>query len=202
MKLSDTTFVTIIATLKKAYLNWELPEQSIETWKNILALSVSDELLPRIVLDWVSNKTTAPKSPAELIQYGRNRFNAQYDSADTAADLIITSARDAYYVTDDFEDFTIEYENSFEAAISGRPAQEAYIVNTIKEHSSNPKVLIMVYDELKGEVQDCFTGDAENGVEFLRNHIKKSWTKKIDEVAKDFLVSGNSIKRLGDNIDE
>jgi hypothetical protein len=57
-----------------------------------------------------------------------------------------------------------------------------------------------VYDELKGEVEDCYTGDAEHGVEFLRNHIKKSWNTKIDEAVKDFLVSGNSdFSRLAEN---
>lgn len=196
MKLTDTTFVSIFATLKRAYINWELPESSAEIWKNILAISVSDELLPVIIADWILNKTNPPRNPAEIIQHGRNLFDSQHDSADTAAQILIDSARNAYCVTNDFENFINEYEDSFEAVISDRPPQEAYIVNTIREHSSNPKVLIMIYDELRGEVQDCFTGDAEHGVEFLRNHIKKSWNTRIDEVVKDFLVSGSNNELL------
>lgn len=202
MKLTSKTFKTVIATLQETYSGWALSDNQLKIWKVILTKAVSDELLLNIVLNWIEDKTQPPKNPAEIIKQGRNMFGTKYDSADTAAQILIDSAKNAYGVTEDFEDFTIEYENSFEAAISGRPAQEAYIVSNIREHSSNPKVLIMVYDELKGEVQDCFTGDAENGVEFLRNHIKKSWTKRIDEVAKDFLISGTSIKRLGDSIDE
>lgn len=191
MNLTDTTFVTIIATLKKAYLNWELPEQSIETWKNILALSVSDELLPRIVLDWVSNKTNPPINPAEIIQHGHNMAKAEFDNADISADLIISGARNAYYVTDDFINFTAMYENSFESA-RGTPAQEAYIRENIRNRSSNPKILILVYDELKGSVKECFTGDAEHGIEFLRNNIKKSWKEKVDDAVKEYLKSDNT----------
>ena len=191
MQLTDKTFVNMIATLKKTYINWELPDESVDIWMKILALSVSDEMLPIIILNWVSNKATAPKNPAEIIQHGHNMFNAKYGSADTEAELIIESARSAYYASDNFLTFADTYENSFAAALSGMPAQEAYIKDSIKNHSSNPKVLILVYDELKGEVKDCFTGDAEHGVEFLRNHIKKHWNEKINEVVKDFLVSGN-----------
>ena len=196
MELTDTTFVTIIAALKKAYLNWELPEQSIETWKNILSVSVSEELLPVIIMNWVSNKSTAPKNPAEIIQYGRNMFSAEHDGADTSAEIIIDSARNAYFVSDDFLTFADEYSNSFASAL-GTPAQEAYIIDNIRKRSNNPKILILVYDECKGSVKDCFTGDAEHGVEFLRNHIKKSWNTKVDEAAKEFLKSDNAdFKRL------
>lgn len=200
MNLTDTTFVTIIATLKKAYLNWELPESSIEVWKNILAISVSDELLPLIILDWVSNKTNPPINPAEIVKYGQDIFKSQFDSADVSAELIISSARNAYYSTEDFEMFTDIYSDSFAAVVNDMPAQEAYIKEKIREHSSNPKVLILVYEELKGEVRDCFIGDAEHGVEFLRNRIIKIWNTKIDDVAKDYLVSGNSdFNRLTEN---
>ena len=196
MELTDMTFATIIAALKKAYLNWELPEESIEMWKNILAVSVSEELLPVIIMDWVSNKSTAPKNPAEIIQYGRNMFSAEHDGADTSAEIIIDSARNAYFVSDDFLTFADEYSNSFASAL-GTPTQEAYIVDNIRKRSNNPKILILVYDECKGSVKDCFTGDAEHGVEFLRNHIKKSWNTKVDEAAKEFLKSDNAdFKRL------
>ena len=191
MKLTNRTFNDSIEALKNTYLNWELPEESVITWKNVLALAISEELFPKVIADWMLHKTVAPKNPAEIIQHGHNMFNAEYGSADTEAELIIESARSAYYVSDDFLTFADTYENSFAAALSGMPAQEAYIKDSIKNHSSNPKVLILVYDELKGEVKDCFTGDAEHGVEFLRNHIKKHWNEKINEVVKDFLVFGN-----------
>lgn len=191
MKLTDNTFVNMIATLKKTYINWELPESSVDVWFNILTLAVSDELLPIIILNWVSNKSTAPKNPAEIIQHGRNMVKSEYDSADTESELIIESARNAYYATDDFLTFADMYSDSFAAAL-GTPAQEAYIKENLRKHSSNPQVLILVYDELKGEVKDCFTGDAEHGVEFLRTHIKKSWNAKLDDTAKAFLKSGNT----------
>lgn len=192
MKLTNRTFNNSIEALKNTYLNWELPEESVITWKNVLALAISEELFPKVIADWMLHKTVAPKNPAEIIQHGRNMFNAEYGSADTEAELIIKSARSAYYSTEDFEAFTDMYRDSFASILSGISYQEAYIKENIREHSSNPKVLILVYDELKGEVQDCFTGDAEHGVEFLRNHIKKNWNMKIDEVVKAFLVSGNT----------
>lgn len=196
MKLTDETFNNMLDALEQNYLNWELPDESLTTWKKLLALSISEELLPKIILDWILNVKEPPKSATDIIRYGRDMYKKEVDSADVSAEILIDSARNAYTATDDFLVFADEYRDSFASAL-GRPAEEAYIAYKIKEHSVSPKVLIMVYDELKGEVQDCFTGDAENGVEFLRNHIKKSWTKRIDEAAKDFLISGNSIKRLG-----
>ena len=196
MELTDMTFATIIAALKKAYLNWELPEESVEMWKNIMAVSVSEELLPVIIMDWVSNKTAPPKNPAEIIKLASKMVAEEWDSADASAEILIDSARNAYYASDDFLTFADEYDNSFASAF-GMPAQEAYIKENIRTHSSNPKILILVYDELKGEVEDCFKGDAEHGVEFLRNHIKNRWNTKVDEAAKEFLKSGNSdFKRI------
>lgn len=79
----------------------------------------------------------------------------------------------------------------------GTQVQEAYIKESIRTRSSNPKILILVYDELKGEVQDCFTGDAEHGIDFLRTHIKKTWNAKSTDAAKQFLLSGKTeFKRL------
>lgn len=196
MELTDTTFTAMIEALEKTYLNWELPDESLIAWKNVLASSISEELLPRVIADWMLNKTAAPKNPAEIIQYGREMFSAGLDSADISAELIIDSARNAYYVTDDFLTFADGYENSFAAAL-GTPAQEAYIVDNIRKRSNNPKILILVYDELKGELKDCFTGDAEHGVDFLRTHIKKTWNAKSNDAAKHFMISGNTeFKRL------
>ena len=78
----------------------------------------------------------------------------------------------------------------------GTPAEEAFIVDNIRKSSSNPKILILVYDELKGEVEGCFKGDAEHGIEFLRNHIKKNWNTKVDDAVKEYLKSGGSYGQL------
>lgn len=196
MKLTNKTFKTMIQTLQKTYLNWELPDENVTIWKNVLALSISDELLPKVILDWVLNVTTPPKNPAEIIKHASEMVSKEYGSADDVAGLLINSARNAYYATDDFLTFADEFSNSF-ASIIGTPSQEAYIKENIRKHSSNYKILIMVYDELKGEIKDCFTGDAEHGVEFLRTHIKKNWNAKTADVAKQFLISGESdFKRL------
>lgn len=200
MQLTDTTFKKIIGILRETYAEWKLSNRQESIWRYVLASKVSNELLPIIVSEWISNESKPPKTPADLVHYLDAKIKRQFDSADVSAELIISSARNAYYSSDDFEMFTDMYSDSFAAVISGMPAQEAYIKESIREHSSNPKVLIFVYDELKGEVEDCYTGDAEHGVEFLRNHIKKSWNAKIDEVVKDFLVSGNSdFSRLAEN---
>ena len=201
MKLSANTFAEAIDALHQAYMNWELPDDSITVWKNILALSISDELLLKVVLDWILNKTTPPKNPAELIKHGRDIFNSDYDNADTAAQILIDSARNAYYTTDDFLTFADEYEGSFAAVIAGKSTQDAYIIDSIREHSSSPNILIMVFDEVKGDLKDCFTGDAEHGIEYLRTHIKKSWNAKLTDAAKVFLTSGETDLRrlLGDN---
>lgn len=200
MQLTDTTFKKMVGILRETYTDWKLSNRQESIWRYVLASKVSNELLPIIVSEWISNESKPPKAPAELVHYLDEKIKKQFDSADVSAELIISSARNAYHSTEDFETFTEVYRDSFAAIISGMPAQEAYIKENIRDHSSNPKVLIMVYDELKGEVKDCFTGDAAHGVEFLRNHIKKGWNTKIDEVVKDFLVSGNSdFNRLIEN---
>lgn len=199
MKLKDTTYKKMIEIMQDTYVDWVLSGNQYELWRHVLASKVSDEFFPRIISEWISNESKPPKTPADLVHYLDNKLKKQFDSADTVAQILINSARNAYYVTEDFEEFTIKYENSFEAAISGRSSQDAYIINDINKHSSNPKVLIMVYDDLKGEIKDCFTGDAEHGVEFLRNHIKKSWNTRLDDTVKDFLVSG--ISDISDSTD-
>lgn len=200
MKLTDSRFKSVIDTLCDAYPGWNLPDNQKKIWKIVLKRTISDELLPQVIADWISYTVNPPKNVAEIIKYGQDIFKSQFDSADVSAELIISSARNAYYSTDDFEMFTDIYSNSFAAVVNDMPAQEAYIKENIRKHSSNPKVLIMVYDELKGEVKDCFTGDAEHGVAFLRNHVIKIWNTKIDDVAKDYLVSGNSdFNRLTEN---
>lgn len=191
MQLTSKTFKDSLTALESTYLNWKLPKDSVTTWKKVLSLVISDEFYPMVILDWISHITTPPKNPAEIIKHASEMVSKEYGSADTSADIIIDSARNAYYVTDDFENFTAEYENSF-ASILGTPAQEAYIKENIRNRSSNPKILILVYDELKGSIKECFTGDAEHGIEFLRNNIKKSWKEKVDDAVKEYLKSGNT----------
>lgn len=196
MKLTNKTFKNMIQALQKNYLNWELPDESVTAWKNVLALSISDELLPMVILDWITTVTAPPKNPAEIIKHAGKMIADKWDNADTSADIIIDSARNAYYATDDFLTFADDYSNSF-ASVFGTPAQEAYIKNNINKRSTSPKVLILVYDECKGAVKDCFKGDAEHGVDFLRNQIKKSWNAKLADDIKKFLISDdNDIKRL------
>lgn len=195
MKLTNQTFEAMIEILSNTYEGWELLGPKEKIWKVALTKCVSDEFLLRIVTDWISTKTQPPKNPAELTQHGHDMIKKGFDSAEIAAEIIIDSARKAYYVTDDFQTFTEEYSNSF-ASMLGMPTEDAYVIDNIQKRSSNPKVLIMVYDELKGEVRECFTGDAENGVEFLRQHIKKSWNMKADESINDFLISGGNYGEL------
>lgn len=191
MRLTDNTFAATITALQHAYLNWELPGESIITWKNVLSLSISDELLPRVITDWILSMTTPPKNPAEIIKHASKMVTDKCDSADTSAEILIDSARNAYYASDDFLTFADEYSNSFAAAM-GTPAQEAYIIENIRKRSSSPSVLIFVYDDCKGALRDCFTGDAEHGVEFLRTQIKKNWNEKASNAAKEFLISGET----------
>ncbi|MBQ1295253.1 MAG: hypothetical protein IIY21_14520 [Clostridiales bacterium] len=198
MRLSDRTFAEAVDALHQAYTSWELPDTSITTWKNVLALSISDELLPAVILDWVMTVTTPPKNPAEIIKHANEMVRNEYDGADTAAQILIDSARNAYYATDDFLTFADEYSGSF-ASMLGQPAQEAYVIHNIRQQATSPNILILVYDELKGELKDCFTGDAEHGVDFLRTHIKKTWNAKSTDTAKQFLISGKTeFKRLTD----
>ncbi len=191
MKLTSKTFKDSLTALESTYLNWKLPKDSVTTWKKVLSLVISDEFYPMVILDWISHITTPPKNPAEIIKHASEMVSKEYGSADTSADIIINSARNAYYASDDFINFTAMYENSFESA-RGTPAQEAYIKENIRNRSSNPKILILVYDELKGSVKECFTGDAEHGIEFLRNNIKKNWKEKVDDAVKEYLKSGNT----------
>jgi len=192
MKLTSKTFKNGLTALESTYLNWTLPKESITAWKNVLASAISDELYPMVILEWVSHMTTPPKNPAEIIKYASDMVAKEYGNADTEADILINSARNAYYATEDFEAFSEMYSDSFAAMISGMSDQDAYVVNEIQKHSNNPKVLILVYDELKGEVSDCFKGDTEHGVEFLRNHIKKNWNAKSTDAARAYLMSGKS----------
>lgn len=189
MKLTSKTFKDGLTALENAYVNWKLPKESLSTWKNTLALAISDEFYPMVILDWITHMTTPPKNPAEIIKRASEMVRVDYGSADSEAELLIESGRNAYYSTDDFLFFADQYENSF-AALLGTPVQEAYILNNIQKHSSSPKILIMVFDEYKGTMKDCFRGDAESGIEFLRNNIKKSWNIKTTEAAKIFLKSG------------
>lgn len=191
MKLTNKTFKTMVQALQKNYLNWELPDESVTNWKNILALAISDEFLPKVILDWMMTVTTPPKNPAEIIKHASEMVSKTYGSADTEANILIDSARNAYYATEDFESFAEEYSESF-ASMIGPSAQEAYIINSIRENSNSPSILILVFDEYKGALKDCFTGDAERGVEFLRTHIKKCWNTKSTETAKGFLISGKT----------
>lgn len=195
MKLTDETFNNMLDALEKNYLNWELPDESLTTWKNLLAMSISEELLPKIILDWILNVKEPPKSATDIIRYGRDMYKKEVDSADVSAEILIDSARNAYTVTDDFLVFADEYKDSFASAL-GRPAEEAYIAYKIKEHSGSPKVLILVYDEVKGDLKSCFSGDAEHGLEFLRNQIKKKWNEKTTDAAKDFLKAGGNFGYL------
>ena len=196
MKLTNKTFNATIKTLHNTYMNWEISEAQATLWKKVLALVISDEFYPMVILDWISHITTPPKNPAEIIKHASEMVSKEYGSADAETELLISSSRDAYYVTEEFQTFAEDYADSF-ASILGTPAQEAYIKENIRKHSSCYKVLIMVYDELKGEIKGCFTGDAEHGVEFLRTHIKKNWNAKTADVAKQFLISGETdFKRL------
>ena len=192
MELSNKTFMDAVDALHLAYMNWELPDDSITIWKSILALAISDELLPVVILDWISHVTTPPKNPAEIIKYANEKIRKEYGNADSETELLIESSRNAYYASDDFLAFADVYADSFEAAISGKPAQEAYILDNIRKRSGSPNILIVVFDELKGDIQDCFTGNAERGIEFLRTQIKKSWNAKTVVVAKAFLTSGQT----------
>lgn len=191
MPLTEETFITAIDTIKQAYINWELPEDSVDTWYKTLSLSITDELLLRTTIDWVSSKTNSPNSPADIIKHGKDMYISSHDSADASAEILLESARSAYYVTDDFLSFDEMYRNSF-ASASGIPSQEVYIKENIRNRSSNPKVLILVYDEVKGDLKSCFTGDAEHGIDFLRGQIKKKWNDKMTDAAKDFLRTGGS----------
>lgn len=192
MKLTSKTFKNGLTALESTYLNWTLPKESITAWKNVLASAISDELYPMVILNWVSHMTTAPKNPAEIIKYASDMVAREYGNADAEADILINSARNAYYATEDFVAFSEEYSNSFAAMINDMSDQDAYVIYEIQKQSSSPKVLILVYDELKGEVSDCFKGDAEHGLEFLRTHIKKSWNAKSTDAAREYLVSGKS----------
>ena len=199
MKLTNRTFKNMIGILRDTYTDWGISVNQIAIWRDVLASKVSDEFLPKIVAEWIANESKPPMTPAELIHYLDDQIKDEFDSADTCADIIINSARNAYYATDDFQTFVDDYNESF-ASLLGTPAQEAYIIDNIRHQSNNPKVLIFVYDELKGEVKDCFTGAAEHGVEFLRNHIKKNWKIKLDDTVKAFLTSGNTdFRRLVGN---
>lgn len=191
MKLTNKTFNSAIKTLHNTYLNWELTEAQATIWKKVLELSISDELLPKVILSWMINVTTPPKNPAEIIKHASDMITNEYDSADTTAEILIDSARKAYRVSDDFLAFVEQYDDSF-AALIGNPAEDAYIRYNINKRSSNPKILIVVYDEYKGALKECFTGDAEHGIEFLRTQIKKSWSAKTVVVAKAFLTSGQT----------
>ena len=187
MKLTDQVFMEAIDALEHNYINWNLPNTSLSTWKNVLTLAISDEFLLQVIVDWITNVTTPPKNPAEIIKHANNMFKKKYDSPDTAAELLIDSARKAYTVSDDFVAFDEMYRDSFAYGISRIPAQEAYIKENIEKRSKNPKVLILVYDEVKGDLKSCFTGDAEHGIDFLRGQIKKKWNDKMTDAAKEFL---------------
>lgn len=200
MKLTNKTFKNMLEALEKNYLNWELPDESLSTWKNVLALVISDEFYPVVILDWITHVITPPKNPAEIIKHACDMVAKEYGNADAEANIIINSARNAYRFTEEFEAFSESYSNSFASLINDMPEQDAYIINEIQNHSNSPKVLIQVYDELKGEVSDCFKGGAEQGVDFLRTHIKKNRDAKVAESVKGFLVSGETnYRRLTGN---
>lgn len=200
MRLTNKTFKNMLEALENNYLNWELPDESLSTWKNVLALVISDEFYPVVILDWITHVITAPKNPAEIIKHAYDMVAKEYGNADAEADIIINSARNAYHVTEEFEAFLEVYSDSFAATINDMTAQDAYVINEIQNRSNSPKVLIRVYDDLKGEVSVCFKGGAEQGVDFLRTHIKKTRDAKVAESVNRFLISGETnFRRLPGN---
>lgn len=200
MKLTSKIFKDNLTTLESTYLDWKLPSESVTPWKNVLASAISGEFYPVVIMDWITHMITPPKNPAEIIKHAYDMVAKEYGNADAEADIIINSARNSYGVTEEFEEFSRAYKNSFAAIINDMPEQEAYIVYEIQKHSQSPKVLIRVYDELKGEVSDCFQGGVEQGVDFLRAHIKKNRDVKVAESVKGFLVSGETdFRRLTEN---
>lgn len=196
MQLTDNTFKKMMGILHDTYTDWGLSSRQESIWRHVLASKVSDELLARIVPEWIANESKPPKVPADLVHYLDEKIKKQFDSAEVSAEIIISGALSAYRVTDEFESFKDMYRDSFAAAISGAPEQEAYIKEQIRTRSSNPKVLILVYDEVKGDLKDCFTGDAEHGIEFLRNQIKKKWNTQTTEIVNAFLKSGKTDYRM------
>lgn len=192
MKLTKQTFNRMIDALKFANTGWKIPDAQAELWRKVIAREISEEFYPMVILDWISHVTTPPKGPAEIIKYANEMVSKEYGSADAETELLISSSRDAYYATEDFQTFEEAYAGSFEHIRSDMPAQEAYIKENVRKHSSCYQVLILVYDELKGEIQDCFKGDAEHGIDFLRTHIKKTWNAKSTDAAKQFLISGKT----------
>lgn len=192
MRLTNKTFILAMDKLAESNMDWKLPESKIQTWCNLVALAISDEFFPKVILDWMLTETVPPKSATEIIKHAYDMVAKEYGNADTEADIIINSARNAYHVTEEFEEFSESYRNSFAAIINDMPEQEAYIVYEIQKHSQSPKVLIRAYEELNGEVRDCFQGGVEQGVDFLRAHIKKNRDAKVAESVKGFLVSGET----------
>lgn len=196
MELTNETFIATIDTLEQIYLNWKLPDEYVATWKSILTLSISDEFFPLAILDWMSNVTTPPKNPSEIIKHARSMVVKEYGSAITEASILINSSQDAYYATGDFLTFADEYNVSF-ASIIGTPPQEAYIIDNIMKRSGSPSILILVYNECKDALKNYFTGSAGRGLEFLTMHIEKSWSEKAKSLAQEFLLSGETdVKRV------
>lgn len=188
MELTNTTFTRAMEALSDTHIDWKLPKAKLNVWHKTLAVAISDEFFPKVILDWMINVPAPPKMAAEIIKHSREMVIKEYGSADTAAEILIDSARSAYTISRDFMDFADEYNNSFASAI--RPAEEAYILNKIKERSKSSNILIFVFDEIKGGLKDCFSGDEEHGIEFIRTHIKKKWQTVANDAANEFLKSG------------
>lgn len=187
MKLTNKTFNSTIKTLHNAYLNWELPDSAITVWKNILALSISDEFLPKVILDWMLTMTEPPKNPAEIIKHANEMVIKEYGSAESEVEILIDSVRNVYSASEDYYSFLDKYEDSFSSG-----SENSYILNNIKKYSGRPSVLIFVYYEYEGALKDCFRGDAGHGIEFLRTQIKKCWQSRATDCARRFLISGET----------
>ena len=98
----------MMAILYTNYADWQLSDEQFKIWKHVLTSKTSNELLPRIIEEWIANESKPPKTPADLVNYLGANLKKQFGSAEAESDIIISSARKAYYVTDDFQTFADE----------------------------------------------------------------------------------------------
>lgn len=188
MKLTKETFAELLESMEAVYFNWNFPKpderpEVFNAWVRYLAGSVSEELFPLVIDDWVRTEVDPPKSVAALIQHSIDVVKQRYGDPDTETDIIIDSARKAYSNDSDFSDFCYEHPDA---------TIDSFIIYNIKENSSTPRVSIEVYCKHKGGLRDSFNNGEEHGTEFLRDQIKKTWNKKATESVKQFLLSGET----------
>lgn len=192
MKLTEKTFNSGITLLKNNYLNWDIPDDTTYYWFGACSDVISEEIFPIIIMHWVRYNTTPPTCAADFVAHGEAMVKSTCDSADIACDLILNSAQAAYWGYPEYRDFEDRYTGSFAETIDaslGITPQEVYIHNQIRTASKNSEVVIYIFDELKGEVKDCFIGDTQNGISFLRTHIKKKWEDTVHSFASKCLLS-------------